>query len=166
MKYLKTFEKYDGKVSKSAQKMRPLIDKAIKDGELTRDEYNNILHLASEDNHIDPQEKILLKHLNDLIDGKEIKIIKPEKTNEEIFGFSKEEVAKKGKEKLQKEINTKISAWAGKVEKPGQDVLNKFWADAASDGYKGVVGISKDKKIEYKPAKNVKWAGSASSSIA
>jgi hypothetical protein len=64
------------KISKSAQEMRELIDKAIKSGTITRDEYDRITHIATEDSNIDPQEKILLANLHDLIEDKTILIVK------------------------------------------------------------------------------------------
>lgn len=63
------------RVSKSAQEIRKLIDKAIKKGEITKNDYDKITHLASEDNEIDNQERVLLAHLNDMIFNKEIKIV-------------------------------------------------------------------------------------------
>lgn len=68
------------KVSKSAVKIRELIDKAIKTGKITRDEYDQITHIATEDSHIDSQEKVLLAQLHDLIEDKTIKIVR-EKQN-------------------------------------------------------------------------------------
>lgn len=63
------------RVSKSAQEIRKLVDKAIKNGEITKDDYDKITHIASEDNEIDNQERVLLAHLNDMIFNKEIKIV-------------------------------------------------------------------------------------------
>lgn len=62
------------KVSKSAQKIRKMIDKAIENGKISRDDYDKIMHLATEDNDIDNQEKVLLTQLNEMIFNKEIKI--------------------------------------------------------------------------------------------
>jgi len=64
------------KISKSSQKIRKIIDKAIKDGKITLDDYDKIIHIATEDDNIDNQESILIKYLNELIYNKEIKIKK------------------------------------------------------------------------------------------
>jgi hypothetical protein len=44
-------------LSNSTNKLLNLIEKAVEDHEITRDEYNNIIHLATEDGHIDSQRK-------------------------------------------------------------------------------------------------------------
>lgn len=62
------------KISKSAIEIRKLIDKAIQDGEISSSNYDKITHLATEDNDIDNQERILLSQLNEMIFNKEIKI--------------------------------------------------------------------------------------------
>jgi hypothetical protein len=60
--------------SKHAEKLKSMIAKAIEDNVLTRDEYDLILHLASEDGHIDSHEQALLEELHDMIENKTIKI--------------------------------------------------------------------------------------------
>ncbi|MBP9019930.1 MAG: hypothetical protein KBG01_00195 [Syntrophobacterales bacterium] len=60
-------------LSSSAEKLRKMIDKAIEDHEITVTEYEKILHLASEDNKIDAQEKALLQNLQDLIESGTVK---------------------------------------------------------------------------------------------
>ncbi len=60
--------------SKSSIEMRKLIDKAIENHEITRREYDLILHKASEDSVIDPHEQALLSQLNDMIEDKSIKM--------------------------------------------------------------------------------------------
>ena len=62
------------KPSESAEKLKQLIEKAIDDHVLTRDEYDQILHLASEDGIIDRQEQALLEQLQDMIDNKTVKV--------------------------------------------------------------------------------------------
>jgi hypothetical protein len=57
-----------------AEKLKAMIALAIEDHVLTRDEYDLILHLASEDGHIDRQEQALLEQLHDMIENKTIKI--------------------------------------------------------------------------------------------
>lgn len=62
-------------LSKSADKLRHMIEKAIEDHKITRDEYDQIIHLATEDGHIDPQEKALLSVLQDMIETKLVKFV-------------------------------------------------------------------------------------------
>ena len=61
--------------SESAQRLRKMIDKAIEDHVLTRDEMDKIIHIATEDGHIDPQEQSLLSQLQEMIENKLVKII-------------------------------------------------------------------------------------------
>lgn len=62
-------------LSTSADKLRHMIEKAIEDHKITRDEYDQIIHLATEDGHIDPQEKALLQVLQDMIDTKLVSFV-------------------------------------------------------------------------------------------
>ena len=64
-----------GKISESSETIREMIDKAIEKHEITKAEYDKILHLATDDSHIDPQERVLLSNLNELIYSKDIKIV-------------------------------------------------------------------------------------------
>jgi hypothetical protein len=63
------------KRSQSADKLKSMIAKAIEDHVLTRDEYDMILHIASEDGHIDREEQALLEQLQDMIENKMVKMI-------------------------------------------------------------------------------------------
>jgi hypothetical protein len=63
------------KLSANADKLRKMIDKAIEDHQITRSEYEQIIHLALEDAHVDPQERALIRELQDMIDHKEIKLV-------------------------------------------------------------------------------------------
>ena len=63
------------KPSKSAEKLHAMIDKAIADHILTRDEYDEILHLATEDGMVDRQEQALLEQLQEMIDNKMVKVV-------------------------------------------------------------------------------------------
>jgi hypothetical protein len=63
------------KISESALKMRVLIEKAIEDHKLTRSEYDQILHQATKDSHIDPHEQALLNQLQEMIEDKSIKLV-------------------------------------------------------------------------------------------
>jgi hypothetical protein len=60
-------------LSNSALKLRPLIEKAIEEQKITREDYDMIIHLATEDGHIDPHEKVLLSTLHDMIESKMIR---------------------------------------------------------------------------------------------
>lgn len=63
-------------ISKSAKEIRSMIDAAIDTGKISRDDYDKIINLTTEDNVIDEQERVILAHLNDLIYSKDIKITK------------------------------------------------------------------------------------------
>jgi hypothetical protein len=57
-------------------KLNDLIKKAISDLELTQDEHNEILALASEDHVIDSQERALLAQLQELIANGTVKKVR------------------------------------------------------------------------------------------
>ncbi|MBN1951015.1 MAG: hypothetical protein JW801_07415 [Bacteroidales bacterium] len=61
--------------SSSANELREMINKAIEDHVLTRDEFDQILHIASEDGHIDSQEQALLEQLQEMINNKTVKVV-------------------------------------------------------------------------------------------
>lgn len=61
------------KLSRSADKLRAMIEKAIQDQIITRDEYDLILHLATKDGYIDKQEEALLEQLQEMIENKLVK---------------------------------------------------------------------------------------------
>ena len=95
---------------------------------------------------------------------KHLKTFENYSVNEEIFGLSSKERAESKKKELQtNQIDKYVPIWVKKqaIEQPSQETLNKFWADAAKDGYEGVAGII-DKKLVYKPSKNVTWGNSPS----
>ncbi len=62
-------------LSSSADRLRKLIEKAIEDHKITRDEYDNIIHMATEDGQIDSQEQALLEELQDMIESKAVKFV-------------------------------------------------------------------------------------------
>jgi hypothetical protein len=64
------------KPSGSAQKLAEMIDKAIRDCEITGTEYNDIMKIANEDQHIDKQEQSLLNQLQSLMANGTIKRVK------------------------------------------------------------------------------------------
>ena len=62
-------------ISNSAQKLKEMIIKAIDDHKLTREEYDMIIHLATEDGVIDRHEQILLEQLQEMIENKTVKFV-------------------------------------------------------------------------------------------
>ena len=64
------------KVSESGNRLKKMIEKAIDDHQITRDEYDMILHIATEDGHIDKHEQILLNQLQEMIGNKMVKFVK------------------------------------------------------------------------------------------
>lgn len=63
-------------LSHDANKLRNLIEIAIKDQQITRDEYEQIVHMATGDGYVDPQERELLRQLREMIEDKTIKLVK------------------------------------------------------------------------------------------
>ncbi len=59
----------------NAQRLKEMIIKAIDDHRLTRDEYDMIIHMASEDGVIDKQEQVLLGQLQDMIENKMVRFV-------------------------------------------------------------------------------------------
>lgn len=59
--------------SESAHRLKEMINKAIEDHKITRDEYDQIIHIATEDGHIDPQERALLAQLQDMIEDRSVR---------------------------------------------------------------------------------------------
>lgn len=54
-------------ISESARRLKEMIEKAIEDHKITHEEYEKILHIATEDAHIDRHERILLQQLQEMI---------------------------------------------------------------------------------------------------
>jgi hypothetical protein len=52
-----------------------MIEKAIEDHRITKAEYEEIIQLVLEDAQVDPQERALLKELQDMIDHREVKLV-------------------------------------------------------------------------------------------
>jgi hypothetical protein len=61
---------------KESAKLREMIEKAIEDDIITREEYEQIIAQALKDGHIDRVEKALLAELNQLIQDKVVKFKK------------------------------------------------------------------------------------------
>ena len=62
------------KISESAIRLREMINRAIEDNKLKRDEYDEIIALAMEDGVIDNHEKALLSQLQDMIEDRTIRL--------------------------------------------------------------------------------------------
>lgn len=63
------------KYSESAGRARKMIEKAIEDHKITRDEMDIILNIVTEDGHIDSQEQALLNQLQEMIEDKTVRYI-------------------------------------------------------------------------------------------
>lgn len=66
----------DNKISESAIRLRKMIEKAIENHKITRDDYDKIIHIATEDGHIDRHEQALLSQLQQMIEDKEVRFVK------------------------------------------------------------------------------------------
>jgi hypothetical protein len=62
--------------SKSASKLKELINHAIQDLEVTPDEYQKIMDCAHDDSHIDREEKTLLSQFQGMLNNGTIKRVK------------------------------------------------------------------------------------------
>jgi hypothetical protein len=62
-------------ISESAKRLKVMIEKAIEDHRITRDEMDTILAIATEDSHIDRHEQALLNQLQEMIENKVVKIV-------------------------------------------------------------------------------------------
>jgi len=63
------------KISESSIRLREMIEKAIEDHKITRDEYDQIINIAAEDGHIDRDERVLLRELQQMIEDKMVKFV-------------------------------------------------------------------------------------------
>ncbi len=62
--------------SESAKRLREMIEKAIDDHEVTRDEMDKIIHIATEDGYIDKHEQSLLGQLQEMVESGLVKIVR------------------------------------------------------------------------------------------
>jgi len=62
-------------ISESAHELKEMIEKAIEDHLLTREEYDKILFLATKDGVIDRQEQVLLEQLQEMISNRTVKLV-------------------------------------------------------------------------------------------
>ena len=65
----------ENKVSESSIRLKAMIEKAIEDHKITRDDYDEIINIASEDGYIDRHEQALLRELQQMIEGKDVKFV-------------------------------------------------------------------------------------------
>jgi tellurite resistance protein len=63
------------KISDSSIRLREMIEKAIEDHKITRDEYDKIIYIATEDGVIDRHEQALLRELQQMIEDKMVKFV-------------------------------------------------------------------------------------------
>jgi len=63
----------ENKISESSIRLREMIEKVIEDHKITREEYDKIIHIATEDGVIDRHEKALLSQLQQMIEDKVVK---------------------------------------------------------------------------------------------
>jgi tellurite resistance protein len=63
------------KLSEGAKNLRKVIEKAMEDHKISKAEYDLIIHMATEDGHIDSQEQALLSEFQEMIQDKTIKLI-------------------------------------------------------------------------------------------
>ncbi len=63
------------RLSKSAQKLRDKIEKAIEDRKVSNQEYENIISQAMEDGQINTQEQALLSQLQEMIEDGNVKLV-------------------------------------------------------------------------------------------
>ena len=62
-------------ISDSSIRLREMIEKAIEDHKITRDEYDQIINIATEDGYIDQHEKALLSELQQMIEERQVKFV-------------------------------------------------------------------------------------------
>ena len=65
----------DNKISESSILLKEMIEKAIEDEKITRDEYDKIIQIATEDGIIDRHEKALLSELQQMIEDRAVKFV-------------------------------------------------------------------------------------------
>jgi hypothetical protein len=63
----------ENKISESSVALREMIEKAIEDHVITREEYDKIINLASKDGVIDRHEMALLSELQNMIEDRIVK---------------------------------------------------------------------------------------------
>ena len=62
-------------VSESSIRLREMIEKAIADQKISRDDYDKIINIATEDGYIDRHEQALLRQLQQMIEDRLVKFV-------------------------------------------------------------------------------------------
>ncbi|WP_319479250.1 hypothetical protein [uncultured Draconibacterium sp.] len=62
-------------VSESSIRLREMIEKAIADHKISRDDYDKIINIATEDGYIDRHEQALLSQLQQMIEDRLVKFV-------------------------------------------------------------------------------------------
>ncbi len=62
-------------VSESSIRLKKMIEKAIEDHKITREEYDKIINIATEDGYIDQHEQALLAELQQMIEDRVVKFV-------------------------------------------------------------------------------------------
>ncbi|WP_319499549.1 hypothetical protein [uncultured Draconibacterium sp.] len=62
-------------VSESSIRLREIIEKAIADQKISRDDYDKIINIATEDGYIDRHEQALLRQLQQMIEDRLVKFV-------------------------------------------------------------------------------------------
>lgn len=62
-------------ISDSSIRLKEMIERAIEDEKITREEYDKIIYIATEDGVIDRHEKALLSELQQMIENKAVKFV-------------------------------------------------------------------------------------------
>ena len=69
------FNEMKEEVSESSIRLRAMIEQAIADHKITRDDYDKIINIATEDGYIDKHEKALLSQLQQMIEDRLVKFV-------------------------------------------------------------------------------------------
>lgn len=62
-------------ISESSIRLKAMIEKAIEDEKITREEYDRIIHIITEDGFIDRHEQTLLSELQKMIEDKTVRFV-------------------------------------------------------------------------------------------
>lgn len=71
----------NSKISESATRIRVIVDEAVKEGEISHNDYDKIIEITGEDGHVDVHEQAILTELHQMLHDKELKfkkVVKPE----------------------------------------------------------------------------------------
>ena len=62
-------------ISESSLRLREMIEKAIEDHKITREEYDKIIQIANKDGNMNRNEQALLSELKQMIEDKMVKFV-------------------------------------------------------------------------------------------